>query len=107
MNIKLLTGKELQADSVKMVKANWTAEDKKFYEKSGFLTAFGHSCGYMDSFHYGPGGHGVLTLSYISSCYHIAYSDPAYHYKRETFNSRPEAKKRFLQLRKELKEKYK
>ena len=50
VSIKTLTGKELQQDSVTICKKHWSIEDKKFYNKNGFLTSYGYVCGYMDTF---------------------------------------------------------
>lgn len=44
---------ELQKDSVGFIKREYNramiTEDKKFYEKSGFCSAYAHGCGYMDT----------------------------------------------------------
>lgn len=67
MSIRTLTSGSLQKDSVYYVKKFWSDEDKKFYQKNGFLTPYGYACGYMDSFSFGDYD---ITLS-LEGIWHV------------------------------------
>lgn len=95
-----------ETDSVAYYKANYAsliAQNSsllKFIEKSGFNSLYAHSCGNMDGFRFGDF---YLTLE-LDCHWHVRVS---YLYKPqlkwETLDSRPEAKRLFLHLRRMIK----
>ena len=103
MSIKSLTSDRLQKDSVYYAKKHWSDEDKKFYQKNGFLTPYGYGCGYMDSFSFGDY---EITLS-LDGIWHVrVYSKNEPKFLWECFDdttARKDAQKFFLHLRKIIK----
>lgn len=99
MSLKHISAGELQTDSIHVVKVNRdknNAEDVKYYNADGFLSAYAHSCGYMDSLYYGPY---TLTLR-LDGYYHvILHGDNVGRVLWNTFESRRDAKRCFLKLR--------
>ena len=99
MSIHALTSDRLQKDSVYYAKKHWGNEDRKFYQKNGFLTPYGYGCGYMDSFSFGDY---EITLR-LDGLWHVrVYSKNAPQFLWECFDdttARKDAQKFFLRLR--------
>lgn len=99
MSIKTLTSDMLKKDSVYYVKKFWSTEDKKFYQKNGFLTPYGYACGYMDSFSFGDY---EITLC-LEGIWHVRiYTKNAPRFLWECFDdttARKDAQEFFLHLR--------
>ena len=102
MSIKLLTSKELQADSIHMARTNRdksVPEDTRFFNADGFCSVYAHACGYQDSFYSGS----FRLYMYLDCCYHVCiYHDEELQFLWNSFDgstARTEAKKNFRQLR--------
>ena len=102
MSIRVLTAKELQADSIRLVRVNRdpkNMQDVRYYNADGFCSEYAHACGYLDSLsHCGF----ELTLG-LDCLYHVR----VYHSRQprviwNVYDNRQEAKRAFKAIRKAI-----
>lgn len=104
MSIQKLSHAQFLQDSVYHCRKNWTPDDKKFYNKDGFLTLYGYGCGYQTTF-----THCDYELSlYLDGIWHVrlAHKDTARVFWEcfDDTTKQSDAKKFFVRIRRMLKE---